>query len=102
MVIITPSSSSHPSSGDRHQPHVGTEELNGLSVLLPRKRKGRRLFLAPKPVERHLVVAARPAEPTRGGVASDPAGVDFHCRGLPHYDTNDDITAADATSFDFR
>ncbi|KAH9056787.1 hypothetical protein EDB87DRAFT_1566059 [Lactarius vividus] len=67
------SSSSRPSSGERHQPHVGAEELNGLSVLLPRKRKGGKLFLAPKPVARHLVIAARPAEPTRNSVASDPA-----------------------------
>ncbi|KAH8989267.1 Hsp70 protein-domain-containing protein [Lactarius akahatsu] len=52
-----------------NEPHVGTEELNGISVLLPRKRKGRRLFLAPKPVVRHLVVAACPAKPTRGGAA---------------------------------
>ncbi|KAH9162272.1 hypothetical protein EDB89DRAFT_2026490 [Lactarius sanguifluus] len=60
--------------GDRHhQPHVGAEELNGLSVLLPRKRKGGKLFLAPKPVARHLVVAARPAEPMRRDAAEDPA-----------------------------
>ncbi|KAH8976491.1 hypothetical protein EDB92DRAFT_1358105 [Lactarius akahatsu] len=61
-------------------------------------------LVAPKPVARHLVIAARPAEPTRGGVASDPsvpfsAGVDCHCRGLPGShtldDTNDDIAAAD-------
>lgn len=68
---LSPPSSS---SGDRHhQPHVGAEELNGLSVLLPRKRKGGKLFLAPKPVARHLVVAARPAEPMRRDGASDPA-----------------------------
>ncbi|KAH9030070.1 hypothetical protein EDB84DRAFT_1495108, partial [Lactarius hengduanensis] len=86
---LSPPSSS---SGDRHQPHVGAEELNGLSVLLPRKRNGGKLFLgacalfcfslfpplthtlvAPKPVVRHLVVAARPAEPMRRDAASDPA-----------------------------
>ncbi|KAI9436317.1 hypothetical protein H4582DRAFT_1816817 [Lactarius indigo] len=73
---FSPSSSSSSSrgggSGDRHQPHVGAEELNGLSVLLPRKRKGGKLFLAPKPIARHLIVAARPAEPTRGDAVSDP------------------------------
>ncbi|KAH9041751.1 hypothetical protein EDB85DRAFT_1920237 [Lactarius pseudohatsudake] len=62
-----------PPSSSSHQPHVGAEELNGLSVLLPRKRKGGKLFLAPKPVVRHLVVAARPAEPMRRDAASDPA-----------------------------
>ncbi|KAH8980788.1 hypothetical protein EDB92DRAFT_1899627 [Lactarius akahatsu] len=66
---LSPPSSS---SGDRHQPHVGAEELNGLSVLLPRKQKGGKLFLAPKSVARHLVVAARPAEPMRRDAASDP------------------------------
>ncbi|KAH8990053.1 hypothetical protein EDB86DRAFT_3104228 [Lactarius hatsudake] len=62
-----------PSADRRPQPHVGAEELNGLSVLLPRKRKCGKLFLAPMPVARHLVVAARPAEPTRRDAASDPA-----------------------------
>lgn len=76
--LSPPSSSSRQSAtiGDSHHPHVCAEELNGLSVLLPRKRKGGKLFLAPKPVTRHLVVTARPAEPTRpapGDAVSDPA-----------------------------
>ncbi|KAI9445754.1 hypothetical protein BJY52DRAFT_1314975, partial [Lactarius psammicola] len=75
---LPPSShqSQSQSGGDRHHLHVGAEELNGLSVLLPCKRKGGKLFLASKPVTRHLVVAARPAEPTRSGpgdAVSDPA-----------------------------
>ncbi|KAN0141054.1 hypothetical protein V8E53_000810 [Lactarius tabidus] len=75
--LSPPSSSSRESVsiGDSYHPQVCAEELNGLSVLLPRKRKGGKLFLAPKPVTRHLVVTARPAEPTRpapGGVVSDP------------------------------
>jgi len=49
---------------------VSAEELGGLSVLLPRKRKGGKLYLAPKPVTRHLVVAARPAKPTKPDVAA--------------------------------
>ncbi|KAI0296850.1 hypothetical protein BC826DRAFT_907982, partial [Russula brevipes] len=55
--------------------HVGVsaEELGSLSVLLPRKRKGGKLYLSPKPVTRHLVVAARPAEPTKPDTASDSA-----------------------------
>ncbi|KAH8985322.1 Hsp70 protein-domain-containing protein [Lactarius hatsudake] len=105
-----------------NEPHVGTEELNGLSVLLPRKRKGRRLFLvacvffalsfslpsrtlvAPKPVVQHLVVVACPAEPTRGGAASDgrtPVSPSLQrltaTIAASHTldDTNDDIAAAD-------
>ncbi|KAI0294280.1 hypothetical protein B0F90DRAFT_1757920 [Multifurca ochricompacta] len=50
---------------------VGAEELDSLSVLLPRKRKGGKLFLAPKPVTRHLIVSMRPAKPTRPDPASD-------------------------------
>ncbi|KAH8977609.1 Hsp70 protein-domain-containing protein [Lactarius hatsudake] len=105
-----------------NEPHVGTEELNGLSVLLPRKRKGRRLFLvacaffalsfslpsrtlvAPKPVVRHLVIVACPAEPTRGGAASDgrtpvsPSLQRLTATIVASHtldDTNDDIAAAD-------
>lgn len=78
---------------------VGAEELNGLSVLLPCKRKGGQLyhgacvarresisffggdwvagllkkmfslFSVQKPIARHLVVAARPAKPTRPDAA---------------------------------
>ncbi|KAF8496848.1 hypothetical protein F5888DRAFT_1614298 [Russula emetica] len=49
---------------------VGAEELNGLSVLLPCKRKGgKKLYLAQKPITRHLVVSARPAKPARPEVA---------------------------------
>ncbi|KAI0255233.1 hypothetical protein BJV78DRAFT_1178490 [Lactifluus subvellereus] len=52
---------------------VGAEELSSLSVLLPRKRKGGMLYLSPKPVTRHLVVAARPPKPTRPDPGSDSA-----------------------------
>ncbi|KAF8262759.1 hypothetical protein EI94DRAFT_1687806 [Lactarius quietus] len=70
----SPSSSRPSDDSQRH--HVCAEELHGLSVLLPRKRKGGKLFLAPKPVTRHLVVTARPAEPARsapGDALSNPA-----------------------------
>ena len=78
---------------------VGAEELNGLSVLLPSKRKGGKLYLgasrvpcpfrrwprtvskgysfllfffsAQKPITRHLVVSARPARPARSEVACE-------------------------------
>lgn len=42
---LSASSSSSASIGDSHHPHVCAEELNGLSVLLPRKRKDGKLFL---------------------------------------------------------
>ena len=77
---------------------VGAEELNGLSVLLPSKRKGGKLYLgasrvpcffsslaaqsqnaiysyyffsAQKPITRHLVVSARPARPARSEAACE-------------------------------
>ena len=43
--LSPPSSRQSGSSGDHHYPHVGAEELNSLSVLLPCKRKGGKLFL---------------------------------------------------------
>jgi len=60
-----------------HVGHVGAEELNNLSVLLPCKRKGGKLYLAPKPITRHLVVAARPAKPTKPDAASDATATVF-------------------------
>jgi hypothetical protein len=71
---------------------VGAEELNGLSVLLPCKRKGGKLhlgaflrvpclffaavlkkllFSAQKPIKRHLVVSARPAKPAKPEAANE-------------------------------
>jgi hypothetical protein len=81
------SSSSLPSAAQ--EAGVGAEELNGLSVLLPSKRKGGKLYLgalrvpcvlfgcrsqksilsAQKPIARHLVVSARPPKPARPEVA---------------------------------
>ncbi|KAH9972907.1 hypothetical protein BJV74DRAFT_889106 [Russula compacta] len=53
---------------------VCAEELSSLSVLLPCKRKGGKVYLAQKPVTRHLVVAACPAKPTtQPDAASDSA-----------------------------
>lgn len=76
------------SLGDDHPEHVGGEEIKGLTSLLPRKRKGGKLqrgklvmsihvleclsqgvFSAPKPITRHFVVTARPAQ-----AGTDPAG----------------------------
>lgn len=72
------------SLGEDQTEHVGGEEIKGLSCLLPRQKKGGKLYqgkklarrgfftilmlplktLAPKPIARHLVVTARPALPT--------------------------------------
>ncbi|KAI9453737.1 hypothetical protein F5148DRAFT_1232209 [Russula earlei] len=49
---------------------VGAEELRNLSVLLPCKRREGKLYLARKPVTRHLVVATRPARPTKPDTGS--------------------------------
>ncbi|KDQ59813.1 hypothetical protein JAAARDRAFT_56778 [Jaapia argillacea MUCL 33604] len=43
---------------------IGGEEVRGLSCLLPRGKKGGKLYLAPKPIARHVVIAAKPALPT--------------------------------------
>jgi len=67
--MISSSSSSLPSAAE--VAGVGAEELNGLSVLLPCKRKGGKLYLAQKPIKRHLVVSARPAKPARPEVACE-------------------------------
>lgn len=48
---------------------VGGEELKGFTCLLPRRRKGGKLYQAPKPVARQLVISARPSLPT-----PDPSG----------------------------
>jgi len=56
---------------------VGAEELDNLSVLLPCKRKGGRLYLAPKPVTRHLVVVSRPAKPSRPDATASDAALGF-------------------------
>ncbi|KAI0927870.1 hypothetical protein AcW1_005281 [Taiwanofungus camphoratus] len=52
------------SLGEDQTEHVGGEEIKGLSCLLPRQKKGGKLYQAPKPIARHLVVTARPALPT--------------------------------------
>ncbi|KAI0317480.1 hypothetical protein OF83DRAFT_1041289, partial [Amylostereum chailletii] len=50
--------------GDDEGTGGGGDELSTLSVLLPREKKGGKLYIAPKPVTRHLVVAAQPARPS--------------------------------------
>ncbi|KAI5898992.1 uncharacterized protein SCHCODRAFT_02603914 [Schizophyllum commune H4-8] len=43
---------------------VGGEELRALSCLLPRRKRKGDLYLAPKPIARHLVLSAREVQPT--------------------------------------
>ncbi|KZT74032.1 hypothetical protein DAEQUDRAFT_285788 [Daedalea quercina L-15889] len=52
------------SLGDSPSDHVGGEELKRLSCVLPRKSKGGKLYQAPKPIARHIVVTAKPEVPT--------------------------------------
>ncbi|KZV90804.1 hypothetical protein EXIGLDRAFT_770472 [Exidia glandulosa HHB12029] len=42
----------------------GAEEMSNLRCLLPRKRKGGKMFRAPKPFAQHIVVTRVPATPT--------------------------------------
>jgi len=60
-----------------HAGLVGAEELNNLSVLLPCKRKGGKLYLAPKPITRHLVVVSRPAKPSGPDATASGAALRF-------------------------
>ncbi|KAL1685270.1 hypothetical protein GGG16DRAFT_66650 [Schizophyllum commune] len=43
---------------------VGGEEQRALSCLLPRRKRKGDLYLAPKPITRHLVLSARELQPT--------------------------------------
>ncbi|KAI0823906.1 hypothetical protein BC628DRAFT_1420638 [Trametes gibbosa] len=50
--------------GEDGEDTVGGEELRGVSTLVPRSKHAGRLFQAPKPIARRLVVAARSPLPT--------------------------------------
>ncbi|KAI0628784.1 hypothetical protein C8Q77DRAFT_1161814 [Trametes polyzona] len=50
--------------GEDEADTVGGEELRGLEALLPRKKHGGKLYQAPKPFARRLVISARPTLPT--------------------------------------
>ncbi|KAF8626288.1 hypothetical protein AX15_004959 [Amanita polypyramis BW_CC] len=47
------------------------EEMNSVTCLLPRKSKKNALYAAPKPISRHIVVTAQPAQPQ---LAPDASG----------------------------
>ncbi|KAK7688857.1 hypothetical protein QCA50_007546 [Cerrena zonata] len=50
--------------GDDTNDAVGGEEVKNLSVLVPRAKKGGKLYAAPKLPTRHFVLSARPPLPT--------------------------------------
>ncbi|KAG6826391.1 hypothetical protein H0H92_016001 [Tricholoma furcatifolium] len=51
---------------------VGGDELKAISCLLPRKSKKGKLYPAPKPIARHLIVSAQPAVPTPDPSSTGP------------------------------
>ncbi|KAH7928156.1 hypothetical protein BV22DRAFT_1083499 [Leucogyrophana mollusca] len=52
------------SVADDDEDTVGGEELRGLSCLLPRRKKQCKLYTAPKPIARHIVISAPPVTPS--------------------------------------
>ncbi|GLB35591.1 putative DNA-directed RNA polymerase I subunit RPA34.5 [Lyophyllum shimeji] len=56
------------SVGEDDEDGGGGEEIKSLSCLLPRKSKKGKLYPAPKPIARHMVVSAQPVAPS-----SDPS-----------------------------
>ncbi|XP_006458667.1 hypothetical protein AGABI2DRAFT_176923 [Agaricus bisporus var. bisporus H97] len=50
---------------------IGGDELKSLSCLLPRNTKNGKLYAAPKPIARHILVSAQPARPTTTSTDSD-------------------------------
>ncbi|CDO71878.1 hypothetical protein BN946_scf184940.g25 [Trametes cinnabarina] len=50
--------------GEDEADTIGGEELRGVSALLPRSKNGGKLYQAPKPISRRLVISARPTLPT--------------------------------------
>ncbi|PCH38631.1 hypothetical protein WOLCODRAFT_136373 [Wolfiporia cocos MD-104 SS10] len=72
------------SLGEDENDVVGGEEVKGLSCLLPRQRKGGKLFQAPKPIARHLVITAKPDVPTPAH-AEDARPVAYQNPPRPRY-----------------
>lgn len=90
------------SLGDSPSDHVGGEELKRLSCLLPRKSKGGKLYrgasyvlpcsvlikvtsIAPKPIARHIVVTAKPAEATPAETAEEQGATLYKNPPRPRY-----------------
>ncbi|KAH9914455.1 uncharacterized protein B0H18DRAFT_1045048 [Fomitopsis serialis] len=73
------------SLGDSVSDHVGGEELKRLSCLLPRKDKGGKLYQAPQPIARHIVVTAKPEAPTPVADANDAEDTLYKNPPRPRY-----------------
>ncbi|CAL1703230.1 unnamed protein product [Somion occarium] len=59
--------------GEDTNDNVGGEEVKNLSVLVPRARKGGKLYAAPKLPTRHFVFSGRPALPTPEPSSESPS-----------------------------
>ncbi|KAJ3788267.1 hypothetical protein GGU11DRAFT_708705 [Lentinula aff. detonsa] len=51
----------------------GGEEIRGLTCLLPRKKKRGQLFIAPRPIARHLIISAQPIIPSSSDISTETA-----------------------------
>ncbi|KAG6853096.1 hypothetical protein C0991_006899 [Blastosporella zonata] len=60
------------SVGEEDDGGIGGEEIKALSCLLPRKSKKGKLYPAPKPITRHLIVSAQPVVPTPDPSSTGP------------------------------
>ncbi|KAG5639188.1 hypothetical protein H0H81_006092 [Sphagnurus paluster] len=60
------------SVGDKDNQGIGGEEIKHLSCLLPRKNKKGKLYPAPKPFLRHIVVSAQAVVPTPDPSSTGP------------------------------
>ncbi|KAG5641147.1 hypothetical protein DXG03_005886 [Asterophora parasitica] len=60
------------SVGEDDEHGIGGEEIKSVSCLLPRKSQKGKLFPAPKPFARHLVVSAQPVVPTPNPASAGP------------------------------
>ncbi|EMD34327.1 hypothetical protein CERSUDRAFT_107531 [Gelatoporia subvermispora B] len=73
------------SLGEDQAETVGGEEIKSLTCLLPRKQKGGKLYQAPKPIARHLVISAQPTLPTPAHSSdSDSVGPITHLNPARH------------------
>ncbi|KAG5351048.1 hypothetical protein C0989_008181 [Termitomyces sp. Mn162] len=68
------------SVGEDDDANIGGEEVKALSCLLPRKTKNGKLYPAPKPIARHLVVSAQAVAPTPDPASTSPAQIQPYTR----------------------
>ncbi|KAI0737980.1 hypothetical protein C8Q80DRAFT_1125075 [Daedaleopsis nitida] len=73
------------SLGDDDTEAVGGDELRSVSCLLPRRRKAGKLYQAPKPIARRLVISAHPTLPTPPRSPSESAAMTHQNPARPSY-----------------